>query len=356
MYEITSLDDIYGNSITLYSIKKLLEQKSFPKLSIFSGVMGVGKSSAAKIVAATLNDSEVPVKTYNCGILENIDVLKDEVFSMNPATKRAFIFEEFHSIKREHQESLLQLFDSQPTNVYIICTTTELSKIIRTVRSRAQVWDFKLLSEKQLEQLLDDYLQKSGVVMPNDVKQAVLRSSKGCPRDLIKHTDFALAGDFSAIQLDELLGNINDGVLLTIFSSLKSTPSDFVLVLDQLQDSTASEKIKNMHDFWLRFLMERSGAVRQTLSKAALSTLKSLFSDEEIQKITKVLLRATEDTLFLELLQLNMLLTHSTQSSVVGMQKETMRTNSAPRHPRVHNSGAQESIRLTSESIKKLDL
>lgn len=320
MFEIKTLDDVRGNNVVVYSISTLLARNNFPKLSILAGVMGVGKTSVAKIVADKLNKSETPVKVYNCGLMDDMSKVQEEVFSMNPMQPRAFIFEELHTLSRANQNSLLQMFDSQSPNVYIICTTTELSKILRTIRSRARVWEFKLLSDKQLSQLLDDYLKTQGATLSVPAKQTLLRSCHGVPRDLIKNTDFALDGEFNANQLDTLLGNVSDELCFSIFSSLKSRTVDFVAHIEDLIDDTADNKLSALSDFWLRFLLERSSEVRTTLTSEMIRALDKIFTPSDITKVTKVLLRATSETLLLELVHLNMTLTATTSSTVLGHQ------------------------------------
>ena len=321
LLEIKSLADIRGNTVAIYSIQRLIERKSFPKLSIMHGVMGVGKSSIARVVANEINESEAPTVVYNFGASVDVKKLQEEVFSLKPMKPRVFIFEELHGMPKNEQEALLALFDSQSENTYIICTTTELHKVLNTIKSRAQVWEFKLLSEKQCAQLLDDYLESRGVTLNPQSKHALLRSCRGVPRDLIKNADFAIEGEFTTEQLNSLLGNVSDEILFTVFASLKSDALTFVSNVEALMDAVSDSKLSALSDFWLRFVLEKSGGKRITLTKEMLSTLSALFSDSDIVKVSKVLLRSKPDTLLLELVTLNMALTSATSASVLGSQR-----------------------------------
>ena len=93
MLEVKSLDDVRGNNVIVYSIKTLLDKGNFPHFTIFTGHMGVGKSTVAKLVAERLNASEFSVKSYNLGLKIDMTKLDEEVFKMNPSKPRAFIFE-----------------------------------------------------------------------------------------------------------------------------------------------------------------------------------------------------------------------------------------------------------------------
>lgn len=357
MLEINTLKDVRGNNVVIYSIETLLERKAFPKLSIMSGMMGVGKTSVARVVANRLDQSGTPVKTYNCGMTVDMQKIHEEVFALKPSQPKAFIFEELHGLSKSDQNALLQMFDSQSANTFIICTTTDIHKVLRTIRSRAQVWEFKLLSEKQLSQLLDDYLASKGVELQQKSKQSLLRSCHGVPRDLIKNTDMALEGGFSSSELDALLGNVSDELIFTIFCSLKSKTSDFVVHIDELMEEASSSKLAALNDFLVRFLLERCGGSHKTLSNAMIKALNSMYTPGEINKIAKMLLRATPDTILLELLSLNMSFTNSTSSGIVGAQRDdSVKAEQGRRIERNQIQRAPESAQLSSSSVKNFKL
>lgn len=357
MLEIKSLDDVRGNNVVIYSIKTLMERKCFPKLSIMSGVMGVGKTSVARVVAQQLDKTGMPVNIYNCGMQVDMNKIQEEVFALKPSQPKAFIFEEIHGLQKSDQNALLQMFDTQSPNTYIICTTTEIHRVIRTIRSRAQVWEFKLLSEKQCAQLLDDYLTERGASMSTAGKQSLLRACHGVPRDLIKNADFALEGGFDSAQLDALLGNVSDELTYAIFVSLKSKTSDFVAHIEELMEDASSGKLAALNDFWLRFLLERQGGSQHTLPPPMINTLNQLYTDEEINKISKMLLRAQTETILLELLSLNMTLTGNNQATVLGVQKDdAMRAENDARIERQTKQSTPESAQLTRSSIKGFTL
>ena len=360
MYTISNLDDVRGNTVAVYSIKTLLSKKMFPKLSIMSGMMGVGKTSIANVVAKSLDETDSPVKTYNFGLKLDMAAIREEVFSLSPAKSKAFIFEEIHALPESDQNALLQMFDTQPANVYVICTTTELNKVIRTIQSRAQVWEFKLLSEKQLRQLLDDYLKSQNVDFNEQSKQALLKSSHGVPRDLIKNADFAIAGQFDEIQLDTLLGNVSDANLFTMFCALCSNPVDCVNYLRDILENPSWNLINAMNDFWVRYILESKSGVLQTFSKEMITTLNSLYTQESIVKVGKLLTRVRPKNLLLELLMLNMSLQSVSNKTVLGIQKDVsiqeagrIQHKEQTQHIEMKSN---QSAKLTVDSIEELKL
>ncbi len=325
MLAIEHLEDVRGNNVVIYSIKKLLEKKTYPAFSIMSGHMGVGKSSVARLVANQLNEAETPVHVFNFGLKVDMKELEDQVFKMNPAEPRAFVFEELHGLDKAQQTALLTMLDSQPSNVYIICTTTEIYKILKTIRSRATKWDFKLLGQRQLAQLLDDYLDSLGVDnLSKAAKEALLHSANGVPRDLLKNTDLAIAGEFNGDQLNELLGRVSEDLMFSLFCALKSQSVDFSATVTTLVEQSSESKLPQLRDFWTRYLLECRGLDNPTIARDKIKQLQELYSPEDAMKVGKALVRATPDTLILELALLNMELTRTSTGYQVGQQKDKL--------------------------------
>ena len=357
MLEINKLEDVRGNNIIIYSIRTLLNKGSFPHFVILSGHMGVGKSTVARLVAEELTKSEFGVKTYNLGMQIDMSAIDNDVFKMNPSKPQAFVFEELQGLSKADQTSLLAMLDRQPDNVYIICTTTESYKILRTIKSRATTWDFKLLSEKQLSQLLDDYLETLAVELNQDAKIALLKSSYGIPRDLLKNTDLAISGEFSGDQLNELLGRVSEDLFFSILCSLKNSSVDFASVTHNLMDEVNRDKLAQFRDFFTRYLLERKGLDNLTISSEKISTLDSMYSEEELGKIGRMLVKATSDTFILELSLLNMELVKSSTKSIVGQQVDRLASNQAIRSEqkiRPDASNKQDTAKISRESIRHI--
>lgn len=323
MLEIHKLEELRGNNVVIYSIKKLLERHTYPAFSIMTGHMGVGKSTVARLVAEELNKGEVPVHPFNFGLDVDMKELEETVFKMNPAEPRAFVFEELHGLDKSQQTALLNMLDTQPSNVYIICTTTEKFKILNTIRSRATVWEFKLLGQRQLAQLLDDYLEGLGVAtLTRAAKDALLNSAFGVPRDLLKNTDLAISGEFTGEQLSSLLGRVSEDLLFSVFCALKSQSIEFATSIGSLIDQSSESKLPQLRDFWTRYLLEVRGIDNPTIERNKLKQLAELFSYEEAITVGRTLVRATNDTLILELTLLNMELTRTSDGYQVGQQKD----------------------------------
>lgn len=360
MLDIARLEDVRGNNVIIYSIKKLLEKGTYPAFSILAGHMGVGKSTVARLVAEQLNKSDTPVHTFNLGLEVNMKELEESVFKMNPAEPRAFIFEEIHGLDKAQQTALLTMLDTQPSNVYIICTTTELYKILKTIRSRATRWEFKLLGQRLLAQLLDDYLEMKGVTcLSKTAKEALLHSARGVPRDLLKNTDLAIDGEFSGEQLNALLGRVSEDLMFSLFCSLKSQAVDFSATINTLIEEPGENTLSQLRDFWTRYLLEARNIDNPTLPKDKIKQLQEIYDAEQAMKIGRALIKATPDTLILELALLNMELTRTSAGHQVGQQKDKRAMNTAlgvTTSPDEEIAGRKNAARLNQTNVGQLRL
>ena len=355
MLEIDKLQDVIGNNVILYSISTLLEKNTFPKFTILSGHMGVGKSTVARIVANKITQGENKVVTYNLGLDIKMGDLEDQVFKLNPAKPRCFIFEELQGLDKSQQTALLAMLDKRLSNVYVVATTTEIFKLLKTVRSRATIFDFKLLSNLQLEKLLNDYLESKDVKLNKEIKNILVKSCYGVPRDLLKNTDLVLSGEFNEEQIRELLGQVSENLMFSLIASLKSVNIDFVANLDSFLDNTSIDKLFQLREFFTRFILESKGISGGSISKDKLKILNSLFNRDEIDLIGKTLIRAKKDTLALELSLLNMTLTKVSNKQIVGQQIDKLSQNNAVVTVR-KDSGLKKDSKLKQSDLKNLKL
>lgn len=356
MLDIQKLEEVRGNNVVIYSIKTLLEKNAFPRFVILAGHMGVGKSTVARLVAEQINAGEFQVVTFNFGLKLDLKAMEYAVFKMKPSHPRAFIFEEIQGMDKSQQTALLTMLDSQPDNVFILCTTTEVFKILNTIRSRATVWEFKLLGERQLSQLLDDYLSIKSTALSQKAKTALLKSCYGVPRDLLKNTDLAISGDFSAEQLEELLGHVSEDLIFTVFCALKSSSVDFSTHISAMIDDSGKDKLKQFRDFFTRYLLERKGIEGGTIGSSKIKTLDGLFSDEEIIRIGNTLVKANGDTLALELAILNLEFTRTGMKQLVGQQidRSVAGRSATPQTVRENAVDRKTSSKISASSLNTL--
>lgn len=331
MLQITNLSDIHGNSTVIYAINTLLSRGKFPKFTILYGQMGVGKSSVAKLILDELTkESNVMSAKQIYDVASNLPLDEiDEIYIKHtPMYPVAILLEEIHMLSKEKQTSLLTLLDRQPKNVYFIATTTEMNKLLKPLQSRAQAFEFKRLNQSQMKTLMEDYLSTLGVGLTQNVKDALIYKARGIPRDLIKDIDLMVDGEFSDEQAEDLLGFLSDELLFTVFTTIKSDALSFVEIISTLFDSKQTNRVQQLTDFWVRYLLCRKGGSTINIDKNHVDVLNDLYTNEaDLRLITNTLIRVTERTLELELLGLNLKLTSTSSKEITGVQISAQREN-----------------------------
>lgn len=348
MIATTDITKLFGNNALRATINQLLVKKEFPKFTILCGPMGVGKSTMAHIIAQSITkqntDKQSSIHIVNCAAKPDISDMESNYLRFSPAEPIVLIFEEFHGLLKDSNEQtiLLNILDKIPSNVYLVATTTELHKIQRPIVSRSIKFEFKLLSIKEMNYMLNSYLTEQNISLSNDIKSALVHTSKGVPRDLLKTVDLIIKGELSNEQIMGLVEYVSDNSLFTIFSSLKTESVSFSLAITDLMLSMPSNQLQSMRDFWSRFLLIRKGSTEITIDKTIFKLLNELYDNKEIMLITEVLLNTDANRLVLDLLHLNMKLTSTSNKQMVGVQKveQTVKEN---------ESGAAKTISVNSK-------
>lgn len=313
-------DNIKGNTTIIYMLKQLLN-KQFPSFIILAGPPGTGKSTVALEISKYINKSDSNVYTINFGLEVDMEKIETSIFKMTPSEPKAFIFEEFHGLQKEKQTALLQMLDNQPRNTYIIATTTELRSINRPIKSRATVFQFRTLSKSQLMSLANDYCDSKGVELSKELITLLVNNARGIPRELLKSIDFAVSGEFNAEQMADFSGIMSTNLVFNVLCSLKSDSADFIVTLRNVFfESVGDNKLYQLRDFWLSYILASKSLDYSDIDKEKCTILNSLFNEKEIDAISKVLIKAKEETLMLELISLNMNLKKSSNSSILGSQ------------------------------------
>ena len=257
---IYKFDDIAGNTSSLQLIKRSLDMDSFPQISIMGGVMGTGKSSTAKAVALALTCDTIRehtynpccscvacknaiasfkstgkssyVKIFNAGQLTKIEDVKgmiDQIFVRDSGLhKNVYIIEEAHALANvgNAQTILLDELDRMPPNAYLIMTTTNPGKILKTIRSRAITFKFHRLTMSESRVFIDKLCEERGYTFSassgcsrREVTELIAKNAMGIPRDMERALDFIHSTKPSRAELLDFFQQISDDEFLDLIVS-----------------------------------------------------------------------------------------------------------------------------------------
>ena len=180
---------------------------------LFSGPRGTGKTSTARILAKALN-CDVPEDGEPCGLCEScvaiaagtsfdvheldaasnngVDAMRDLVARASLATPgrwKVYIVDEVHMLSTAASNALLKTLEEPPEHVVFVLATTDQQKVLPTIRSRTQHYEFHLLGEDVLGGLLHDVANDASLQLPDGALDAVRRRARGSARDALSALD-----------------------------------------------------------------------------------------------------------------------------------------------------------------------
>lgn len=218
-YRPRTFDEVVGQDQVINPLRSALEKGTLGHALLFCGTRGTGKTTTARIVAQELNReyAEDWEKMHHMVLTEidaasntGVDNVRELIESIRYASHghRVVVIDEVHMLSKNAFNALLKTLEEPPPKVTFILCTTEPHKLIDTVKSRCQIYEFHEVSLATLEALYEHIMELEGV--PADVSAAALNAN-GSVRDGLSILQKALAGEQDADnskQYFELVGSI----------------------------------------------------------------------------------------------------------------------------------------------------
>jgi DNA polymerase-3 subunit gamma/tau len=243
-YRPQTFDEVVGQEAVVRTLRNAIEREQVRQAYLFAGPRGTGKTSMARILAKALNCAYGPTVTP-CGECNScvsiaagtsLDVVEMDAASQRgiddireirehvvlqpvEGRQKVYILDEAHQLTDAAFNALLKLIEEPPPHLVFIFCTTDLSKMIPTVRSRCQTFMFSRPRLPELTKLLRRIADGEQIEAPDAALALVARSSRGSFRDAVSTLDQLAAATSGAVTVQavlQLLGAVEEEALFRI--------------------------------------------------------------------------------------------------------------------------------------------
>ncbi|HUJ66862.1 MAG TPA: DNA polymerase III subunit gamma/tau, partial [Acidimicrobiales bacterium] len=222
--------DVLGQEHVTRALRSAVRDGKVAHAYLFSGPRGTGKTSTARILAMGLNcenpedgepdgtcpscvairqGSSMDVQELDSATNRGIDEMRDllsRVALGTPGRWKVYIVDEVHQMTSAASSALLKTLEEPPAHVIFVLATTDPQKVLPTIRSRTQHFEFRLLGPDVLASLLREVNDKADLGLPPEAIDMVVRRGHGSARDALSALDqVAAAGsteDEAAVVVD----------------------------------------------------------------------------------------------------------------------------------------------------------
>lgn len=190
-YRPTDFAQLSGNEDTLGPLQNMLSRQNPPHAYLLYGPTGTGKTTTARIIAAQLGSTKDNLREIDTADMRGIDTIRKIQQEMHykpfgTANARVWIMDEIQSMTSDAQNALLKVLEDPPTHAYFILCTTEPKKLKPTVKNRCSQFEFKPLTDGDMNKLLRRTARSEGATLTQEVRDQIVQDSVGLPRDALQ--------------------------------------------------------------------------------------------------------------------------------------------------------------------------
>lgn len=234
-YRPDSFETLIGQDNIAKTLKNSIQRGQLAHAYLFCGPRGVGKTSAARIFAKTINCANPGADLEPCGECEScrsfqegrsyciheldaasnngvddIKALMDQV-QIPPQVGRysVYIIDEVHMLTQSAFNAFLKTLEEPPAHAIFILATTEKHKIIPTILSRCQTYDFNRISVPDIVRNLSDIASKEGIKIDSESLHVIAQKADGAMRDALTIFDQTVAFCGNDIRYEDVIRNLN---------------------------------------------------------------------------------------------------------------------------------------------------
>lgn len=315
-YRPKNLQEVVGQEHVKKALTNAIDLNKISHAYLFTGPRGTGKTSIARILAKSLNCQQGPTVTP-CEVCPSCIDIKNstpmDVIEIDAASNRKvedaqnilekiqyvpvngkykiYIIDEVHMLTNHAFNALLKTLEEPPENVIFILATTEPQKVLETITSRCQRFDFRRITTEDIVNHLKNIAKAEKIKIDEDALSTIAKNAAGGMRDSLALLDqvsvLDLGKTITTEDVNKLLGRLSFDTLNTLSNSIiQSNPQGAIELLEKIYNSgnEPSQILINLLGYFKNLLIVKTctgDEILTDLTQLSASQIQSLKSQSE---------------------------------------------------------------------------
>ncbi len=279
-YRPINFNDVVGQKIITNTLEEAIKNNKLAQALLFTGPRGVGKTSCARIVAREINNFEInDDNTYNIFELDaasnnGVEGIRNliEQTRIPPQTGKykVYIIDEVHMLSSGAFNAFLKTLEEPPAHCIFILATTEKHKIIPTILSRCQIYNFKRISVNDMVEHLKNICTLEKIKFEDDALLQIANKSDGAMRDALQLFDKVVGvnKEITSKLVHESLNTLDFESFVNLFNHItkKDIPNLITNINEILDNGISGDIFISSFSMFFRDLLVCKNKLSQNLA------------------------------------------------------------------------------------------